>query len=163
MFPYIDNYILVTSEHQAVNIFEYLSALLEELGLPLNPDKRTPPTKIMTCLGIRIDTISNTLRIDQEQLKAIHSECIAIRHKKFLTKKQYQFLLGKLIYLHKCVKPSRIFVNIILQLFRDNHDTAHIHLTDEFHRDLEWLLIFLPQFNGTTFLNKPEIPENTLY
>ena len=59
MFPYIDNYILVTSEEQADRAFK-------NLGLLSNLDKRTPPTKVMTCFGIRIDTNSN---IDQEKLE----------------------------------------------------------------------------------------------
>ena len=84
MFPYIDGYILVTSEDQAEEAFTYLSRLLDELGLPMNSDKKTPPTKVMTCLGIRIDILANTLSIDAQKLEAVHKECIQIRHKKFL-------------------------------------------------------------------------------
>ena len=52
MFPYIDNYILVTSEEAAGTAFQHLSNLLVKLGLPMNLDKRTPPAKAITCLGI---------------------------------------------------------------------------------------------------------------
>ena len=34
--------------------FEESSALIAKLGLPMNPDKRTPPTRRLTCLGIPI-------------------------------------------------------------------------------------------------------------
>ena len=55
MFPYMDDYILVTSEDQAEEAVTYLSQLLDEIGLPMNSDKKTPPTKVMTRLGISFD------------------------------------------------------------------------------------------------------------
>ena len=34
----------------------------------------------------------------------------------------------------------------------------------KFHRDLEWFLTFLPEFNGITYIDRNEIPDNrTLY
>ena len=52
----------------------------------------------------------------------------------------------------------------MLKLFRDNHGAKRISLTEEFHRDLLWFLTYLPKFNGITFIDKPEIPDNrTLY
>ena len=134
MFPYIDDYTLVISEDQANEAFIYLSRLLDELGLPMNSDKKTPPTKVMTCLGIKIDTLANTLSID---------ECIHIRHKQFLSKRAFQLLLGKLLYVHKCVEPPRTFINWMLALFRMNHRVAGIPLTEEFHKDLTWFITFL--------------------
>ena len=90
MFPWIDNYILVTSEEQTDEVFSYLSRLLDELDLPMNSDKKTPPTKVMTCLGIRIHILANTLSIDAQKLKAMHKECIQIRHKNFLSRRAFQ-------------------------------------------------------------------------
>ena len=39
MFPYIDDYIIVSSKEEADRAFKQLSELLDELGLPMNPDK----------------------------------------------------------------------------------------------------------------------------
>ena len=52
---------------------------------------------------------------------------------KYLSKKKFQSLLGKLIYLHKCVIPARIFINRMLDLFRSNDKTG-IYLSTEFLR-----------------------------
>ena len=91
-------------------------------------------------------------------------ECRQIKDKRYLTKKGFQSLLGKLLYLHKCVRPPWIFINRMLKLFRDSHGTKKIPLTEEFHSDLHWFLTFLPRFNGVTYIDKPEIPDNrTLY
>ena len=157
MFPYIDDYIIVTSEAQADKAFTYLSQLLEELGLPMNSDKKNPPTKRMSCLGIVIDTSANTLSIDPQKLETIHRECIQVRHKQFLSKRAFQSLLGKLLYIHKCVEPSRMFINRMLALFRENYQVARIPLTEEFHKDLTWFITFLPRFNGITYIKKTKI------
>ena len=77
--------------------------------------------------------------------------------KKNLSKRSFQSLLGKLIYLHKCAVPARIFVNRILQLFRDNFHKKKIYLTAEFFKDIAWFQVFLLHFNGTTRFNKPVV------
>ena len=52
---YIDDYIVVTSKSKASEQFAMLCDLLDELGLPMNKDKLTPPSKRITCRGIDID------------------------------------------------------------------------------------------------------------
>ena len=37
-----------------------------------------------------------------------------------VTKSELQSLLGLLLYITKCVKPARFFLNRMLQLLRDN-------------------------------------------
>ena len=52
VFAYIDDYILVSTEESAHSHFEDLSYLITDLDLPINPDKKTAPTRRLTCLGI---------------------------------------------------------------------------------------------------------------
>ena len=63
IFAYIDDYIIVSPREEADRAFKQLSELLDELGLPMNPDKRVSPTKALTCLGINIDIARNILSI----------------------------------------------------------------------------------------------------
>ena len=115
-------------------------------------------------MGIRIDVDANTLSIDTHKLRSIHEECIAVAGKRHLTKNAFQSLLGKLLYIHKCVVPARTFINRMLDLFRQNSTKRRIVLTEEFHKDLKWFLLFLPNFNGITYIQKPDIPgAQTLY
>ena len=92
----------------------------------------------------------NTLSIDESKLQAILSECQKFANKKHTTKKGLQSLLGKLIYVHKCVKPTKVFINRMLNLLRTNPHKKRIHLDQEFFHDLNWFLKFLPGFNETT-------------
>ena len=113
-FAYIDDFILVNPKAKAQQAFDTLTDLLQELGLLMNNDKRSPPTRALTCLGIRIDLNTNTLSIDKGQVEAIYDQCMKTLQRNTISKKQLQSLLGKLLCLHKCVKPVCIFVNRIL-------------------------------------------------
>ena len=82
MFPYIDDYILVTHRDNADDAFQYLVYLLTDLGLPMNPDKLCPPTTSLTCLGITINVEQHTLSIENTKIRAIWQECCLIPNKK---------------------------------------------------------------------------------
>ena len=58
--------------------FQFLTLLMQELGLPLNWDKYTPPTRRLTCLGIVISISDFTLSIDQDKLDLIYQECLKV-------------------------------------------------------------------------------------
>ena len=45
----------------------------------------------------------------------------------------------------------------MLQVLRDGHALKHIHLTSEFHRDLNWFNTFLSSYNGVTFYDNNQI------
>ena len=71
-------------------------------------------------------------------------------NKKTCTKRQLQSLPGLLLYVHKCVKPARAFLNCMLALLRSGHAKQKIDLTPDFKRDLRWFGKFLPLYNGVS-------------
>ena len=160
VLPYVDDFVVVAEEDIAQGLFDDLANLFTEVGLPMNPDKIVPPCTSVTCLGIIIDIFNNTLSIDHNKLSSIYHECTRVRTKKYLTTKSYQSLLGKLIYIHKCVIPARTFINRILALYRENSHKKRIRLTADFMADIEWFITFLPHFNGVTFFKKVPISDN---
>ena len=157
IFAYIDDFIIVSKKNDAMRHYQALFDLFTELGLPMNQDKLSPPTRILTCLGVTIDLDKNLIYIEQSKMEEIYKECILSRSKKSLTRRQFQSLLGKLIYLHKCCKPARIFVNRILSFFRESSGAKRIHLTQEFFMDLDWFITFLPRFSGSSKIFKSDI------
>ena len=62
---YIDDYLAVLPKSRAQDALERLCDVLTELGLPMNKDKLTTPTKCMKCLGIDIDINKNTMSITE--------------------------------------------------------------------------------------------------
>ena len=77
----------------------------------------------------------------------------------FCLVRQLQSLLGHLMYIQKCVRPSRFFMNRILELLRSNYDANSITLNHDFKRDIRWFQTFLCQFNGTAFYDHKPIQE----
>ena len=60
-----------------------------------------------------------------------------------VTKNELQSLLGLLLYITKCVKVARLFLNQMLQLLRD--------------KDFKWFRVFLTSYNGVTFYHQPPL------
>ena len=157
---YIDDYVAVLPRVEADTVFRKLCTLLNELGLPLNTAKLTPPTKKLTYLGINTDVNNGTLSIPQDKVGEIIEECTKVRDKKYLTKKAYQSLMGKLLYIQKCVRSAKVFIKRILALFRKNSDKTRIYLD----QDIAWFIKFLPTFNGITYFRTPEVDtDQTLF
>ena len=64
----------------------------------------------MTCLGILVDTAAFTLEVPTTHLKNLLAELTTWRAVNFFTRKQLQYLLGKLFFITACVKLGRIFM-----------------------------------------------------
>ena len=129
--------------------FNFLKGLLHYLGLEVSMQKLVSPSTSVVCIGINIDVTTNTLSITQTKLIAIYQACIHWKSKTVATKKQLQSLLGKLLYIGRCVRPARMFLNRMLQVLRTNHNRSHFKLTPMFFRDLVWFTKYLLNFNGT--------------
>ena len=119
----------VSTKDDTMHHFHKLTNLFDELGLPMNKDKCCPPSRILTCLGITMDLDNNSLSTETTKQEDIYSESLQVRPKSTISRRQFQSLLGKLIYLHKCIKPARIFINIILAVFRDKSHSKKINFS----------------------------------
>ena len=117
MVAYIDDYVIILPKAAVQQHFDILTSTLSQLSLLSNPEKQTPPCRALTCLGIKIDLDANILSIDPDKLISIYLECQAVKHRCHLTKRAFQSLLGKLLYLHKCVIPACMFINRMLVMF----------------------------------------------
>ena len=145
---------MVVPKSKAHADFHRLCDLLNELGLPISHGNLIPPTKRLTCLGIEFNIENNTMSILKEKLEDIYAECMKVSTKRSLSKHKYQSLLGKHLYIQKCVKPARIFIDRILAVFRNNSHSKTMELSEEFHRDIQWFLTFLPGYNDISYINK---------
>ena len=64
-----------------------------------------------------------------------------------------------MLYITKCVRLSRPFLNRMLDLLRSSDKLEKIMLTIEFKRDLYWFLEFIPKFNGKVFISHNPVME----
>ena len=148
---YIDDVIGFGTISTAKASFDTLQDLLQKLGFDISIKKLVEPTTKVTCLGVEVNTEEFTISVPHEKLANIMSMCNKWSRKSHCTKKELQSLLGCLLYISKCVKTSRTFLNRMLDTLRAHFGKENISLDIEFHRDLNWFKKFLPKFNGTAF------------
>ena len=86
LLSYVFTRVVCYSVSKAAAQFTLLCDLLKDLGLPLNQDKVTPPTKKLACLGIDIDINTNTMSIAQEKLQDIYEACVQASNKTYLSR-----------------------------------------------------------------------------
>ena len=129
---YIDDLLGNATVSQAEPAFQKLKRLLQELGLTISQSKLVAPTTKCVCLGIEVDTVNSTLSIPQQKLMEILTVCQQWENKTQCTKRALQSLLGSLLYIAKCVRLSRNFLNRMLDLLRQTHNETTINLTPEF-------------------------------
>ena len=161
LFNYCDDLIGIELPSRVKAAFDFTSTLIEQLGFPINLDKLVAPAGIVTCIGIEVSVPDMLFRIPSDKLFSIKDLCYKWSYKVKASKKQYQSLLGKLLYISKCIKYARIFMGRMLKLFRQQHSSKLIYLDNEFHKDLRWFNTFLDDFNGIVFLDKPV--QHTIY
>ena len=100
--------------HHAEDDFNTLYSLFGFLGVPINPKKVVPPTRVLTCMGICVDVDTRQLTIPREKILQIVDTCRLFITRSYMSKRQLQSLLGKLLYIHRCVHAARFFVNRLL-------------------------------------------------
>ena len=154
LFNYKDDLIYTGLSSNIHNSFQFLLNLLQDLDLEISHKKLVAPHTSVSCLGIEIDTVARILSIPQKKLLEIVHLCKSWTTKTYFCKKPLQSLLGSLLYISKCVKSARVFLNSMLALLRTNHNVDKILLNLPFFQDLTWFNTFLCEFNGITYDKK---------
>ena len=106
---YIDDFVGIGVPSVMQASYHFLLAFLKRLGLDVSEKKLEHPGTKAVCFGVEIDTVKRTISIPQEKLLNIVKSVSEWLNKPSCTKHQLQSLLGRLLYVRKCVKPSRIF------------------------------------------------------
>ena len=150
---YIDDFLGFGTPTVAKRSFDALYDAMQKLGLCISNKKLIHPGTQAVCLGVLVDTVTGTVSIPPEKLGQVKDMVSTWSTKKYCTKRQLQSLLGLLLYIHKCVKPARYFVNRMLEVLRNAQNPSKICLTDDFWRDLNWFQKFLDQYNGTSLFD----------
>ena len=150
---YIDDIIGYAVKSKAQASFDTLYNLLQDLGFKISKNKLVAPTTKAICLGVELDTEKSTIAVPYDKLNDIKQECQQWVNKKTCNKKELLSLLGKLLYVTKCVGTSRPFLNKMLDTLRAALKQDTIVVDPEFRGDVNWFTKFLPKFNGVAYFN----------
>ena len=107
---YIDDFYGAAQPTSSHHAFTCMNRLFSELGLQASPEKDTPPSCEMTCLGVQINTASMVLTVPHFRLQELQEELSSWSTKTSCTRKELQRLLGKLAFVTSCVRPGRAFM-----------------------------------------------------
>jgi hypothetical protein len=150
----LDDFIGVSTPDSAWTSFAYCGALLDELGLEESSHKVCKPSTVVTCLGVQFDTDNMTMSVTPQRLCEIETLLGTWLNKKSATKTELQSLIGKLSFVSKCVRQSRLFLARLLDSLRSLKRNHHrFRLTSEFRLDLMWWCRFLRAYNGVSFIS----------
>jgi hypothetical protein len=83
--------------------------------------------------------------------------------KKFISKNKLQVLIGHLMFLHKAIKPARVFVNRILALLRNMGAGAKAAIDEGTKRDLQCFIACAHAVNGTVKIYKCVLPRIEIF
>ena len=64
------------------------------------------PSPVMTCLGVKLNTLDLTLSVDSDRLAEIESLSHAWLHKSTTTKSSLQSLVGELVFVIEVRAPN---------------------------------------------------------
>ena len=89
----------------------------------------------------------NTVSGPTDKQAEILGKCKDVISKKKVTKRQFQSLIGSLMFIHKCVRSSRMFTNRLLEALRNCTD-QFVKINGDVKQYIAWFMEFLPKFNG---------------
>ena len=147
---------------QAQRSFLALADLLADLGLAESTDKAVAPSTEMVYLGVQFDTKAMTMSVPPDKLAELKEEIDRWARKSTITKRELQSLLGRLFWVAKVVRFSRIFMGRLLNQLRGMsglQDHKKVKLEEQTRKDLLWWSRFIRTYNGVTMImNEDAIP-----
>jgi hypothetical protein len=161
---YIDDFIGICPADIANEHFKETISLLHKLNLQISDEKMVAPSSRVTCLGIEIDCNKGCLFIPENKLSDILQICKKYLKKSCITRTELQSVIGSLIFMHKAVKPARMFINRIISLLRQmGKPRSSIAIDSDMRRDLNWFIKCASQCNGTVKIDKRFFPHLELF
>ena len=140
---------------RATEAYHKLGELLVDLGLRESANKAHAPATKMPYLGITFDTIKMEMSVPPEKVAEVREDISLWKKKTFATKKTLQQILGKLLWVSKCVRFSRGFIGRLLSQLQEMHhmsDNKRVKLSQGSRQDIMWWDRYLRRFNGVEIL-----------
>ena len=123
-----------------------------ELGVPLAPGKTVAPTRVITFLGITLDTVLMEARLPEDKLEKAKALLEDFQRQQKVTLRVLQSLIGILNFACTVIVPGRAFLRrIIYMTLGVQKPHHHIRLTRQAKLDLQVWQEFLLLFNGRSF------------
>ena len=138
--------------------FSTLGNLLAEINLIESEPKACPPATTMTYLGVSFNTIDMCLSVDSEKIVELKLDLKKWLNKTRAKKSDLQSILGKLLWVSRTVRFSRVFVSrIIAEIRKLDKQYEKTTLSREIKKDFLWWDTFLVEFSGVEIIPSPTV------
>jgi len=144
---YLDDFILVASEHEAA---VSLISIFSRLRVPLEGSKLEGPSSCLTFLGIEVDTGALQLRLPREKLTKLKCQLTRTICHKSVPKQDLESLTGLLQFATKVVRPGRPTLHALQAVGSQPDHLVRLSLSAQ--ADVLWWFIFMKQWNGISLL-----------
>ena len=134
---YLDDFFFANSTNSLCQIdLENAEYIFDCIKVPLAMDKKEGPSQVITFLGIEIDTSVMVLRLPQDKLRKAKDLISEWVDKSSCSKQDLLSLIGFLSFACKVVKPGRMFLRRLIDLFSQAKELFHfIHINKEAKKD----------------------------
>ena len=144
---------------RAKEAYLVLGKLLQDLGVWESLSKVCEPRTLMIFLRVLFNTLTMTLEVTPERLKALLLELRTwCENKTCASLKEVQSLLGKLNFAASTVRAGRVFLARIINFICEFNSKGGSYvrcIPEEVRYDIRWWYKYLREFNGVAMI--PEI------
>ena len=138
--------------------FDTIGRLLSELNIEESVSKACSPSTSMTYLGVMFNTLDMCLHVDTEKMSALKLELQKWVNRTVAKKHELQSILGKLLWISKAVRFSRIFVaRIIAEIRKLKYQSEKTVLSRSIRKDLLWWQKYIEVFSGVEIIPSPTV------
>ena len=143
--------------------FDTLGQLLSDIGLTESKSKACPPTTTMTYLGVKFDTVDMCMHVDEDKVAELKTELAKWSRKTVAKKHELQSILGKLLWVSKTVRFSRVFVSrIICEIRKLTSQNAKTTLSRDIRKDFLWWEMYIEEFSGVQMITPISVCQSVL-
>ena len=154
---YLDDFIIFAEEETICKkLRDIFIQICEYIGVPLAPHKITEPATDTIFLGVKIDTINRQIQLPREKIIQYRHDIQMAAHKKSITLKNLQEIVGKLSFATAAV-PGRAFLGRLFKLLQGAQTKKVIFWDKNTINDLNMWITFLQDYNGTTFFRSLQV------
>ena len=124
----------------------------DEIGVPMAPEKTVGPSCVLSFAGIELDTTKMEAWLPCDKLTKCRSPIHHFLHRKKVTLKELQSLIGLLNFTCSVIVPGGTFlrrlINLTVGIKRPRY---FLRLNRKIRSDLQLWLIVIESYNGRSF------------
>ena len=159
----LDDFLFIApTEQMAKTSLGKFLQLCESIGIPIAHEKTEGPSRVMTFLGIELDSEVMQATLPSDKIEKCRTLITQLLHRNKVRLRELQSVIGTLNFACAVVRPGRTFLRRLINLTVGASRTFHhIRLNKQAKADLLLWARFLGEFNGSSFFIKDDLYNNT--